>query len=187
MAKSPSVSDFVDTKKLKNTKATGGKFAYIDQPGEFLVCIQSAGFGNKEKPSGGKGSAFFAVENKILTSTADEKHVHLRVGKVANHYAEDEGNQAKVYLPKIKNVVEAVLAATPDEVNDMDDDAFAKTLDILFMEKQGAAGEVVFIKAVATKNQAKEDRVYATYYVATDEQLAEGGLMRDAKGNFVPL
>jgi hypothetical protein len=190
-----SVADFLNISKLKETKASAGKFTYFDSAGEFLVQIQSSTFGFKEKPSGGRGPAFFALENKILTSTSDVSH--LRVGRTVSVFAEDDGKQAQVYLPKIKNAVEAILNVTPEEIEKMSEEDFAAVVQGLFFDKlnakgevvtaAGAVGEILVVKAVDAKNKAREDRVYSAYHVAADDQLAAGGYQRNAKGVIVPL
>lgn len=190
-----SVESYLNIKKLKETKATAGKFVYFDDPGEYLVRIESSMFGNKTKVSGGLGAPFFALENLILASTSNQPH--LRVGRTANMYAEDEGKQAQVYLPKIKNAIEAILDMTQKEIEDMTDADFAKVVQELFFDKLDAkgnvvqpaqaVGEILSIKAVASKNKAKEDRVYSTYHVATDDQLAAAGYARNEKNVIVKV
>ncbi len=191
------VADFLNTKKLQTTKASAGKFTYFDDPGEYLVRIESTTFGFKTMPDGEKGPPFFAVENKILTSTSNEPH--LRVGRTASMYAVNEGKQAQVYLSKIKNTIEAVMDARPEELEEpnMTPDAFSKLVQGLFFDTYdaagsviapaGAVGEILVIKAAKSKNKAKEDRVYSSYCVAADDQLAAGGYMRNEKGVIVPL
>lgn len=196
-ANARSIANFVNIKNLKDAKAIGGKYPRIDEAGGYLVQIEGCKFDFKQTPSGNPGAAYLAIENKILTSKSTAPH--LQPGEKVSMLAIDEGNSAKVYSQKIKNAIEALLGMSPAEIKAMSEAEFIAVSDGLFFDKMDArgnivqaaqaVGEILYIHAVDAKNQSKEDRVYTSYAVATDDQLAAGGYRRNAKGGVdkIPL
>lgn len=175
----------VNAAKLRETRASGGNRVYFDDPGTYLVEVQNVTLGAKRQ-----GGGFFAIESKILTTTSSK--AHLQVGARVNTYTPNDGSKAaEMYYPNIKNAFEAILNLTHADILGMKDEECAVVIESLFGQKQGAAGQILLVRAVGgttkTGARAGQANCVATYFYPSAEDLAKAGLKRDANGKPVPL
>ncbi len=168
-----SIAKFLDMKALKNAKASGGNRNYF-KPGEYLCQIEGVKFDVKRK--GGVG--YFAAQLKIITSKPDDPaSLAMAVGKTVDFYC---GSDNDWYLGNIKQFLEAILGFTQDEFDAMEDKDFAETLEALFGEGQGAAGQYVYVmcRAGVTKTgpRAGQPNAIPNFLHPKPEHYAEAGL-----------
>jgi hypothetical protein len=90
------------------------------------------------------------------------------------------GSDNDWYLGNIKQFLEAILGFTQDEFDAMEDKDFAETLEALFGEGQGAAGQYVYVmcRAGVTKTgpRAGQPNAIPNFLHPKPEHYAEAGL-----------
>ncbi len=136
-----SVSAFLNAKKLKGEKASGGSFVRFE-PGEYLTLVETALF---EKTR--KGLSSFKMGLKIVTTSSELSS--MAAGRTVDAYVGDDAND--MFLGNVKQVVEAlfgIFGVTKEMIDAMPDEEFTQMLDDMFMEKQEAAGNYLFVRAV---------------------------------------
>lgn len=173
------VKQFLDSKKLKQTKAAGGNRNYFG-PGAFLCRILGAKFDTKRK-----GGAYFAADLEIISSAPlnPEDAARMGEGQIANYYVDMTQDYA---LSNIRQVIDAILGSyglSPADLNRMGDDEFDAQAEALLGEAQEAAGAYVFIRAnpgvTKTGPRAGQPNCIPNWHTPTKAQMEAAGIAVD--------
>lgn len=171
------IEAFLDMKKLKEAKPSGGNFNYPKAGFQGLVQVESVKFDRTFVQGAASGTPYFAMACKVMSTNMPEERA-LQVGQVIDYYV--PGDQG-FFLGNIQAVICAILGVDKADVDAMDDAKYnAVVKELLDGARPAAIGNYLWCRCVGgiTKTGPRQGQPNAVQHYShpTPEQYQSAGL-----------